>query len=314
VIRPIRRTAFQQARFLAILLPLLAAFSDRPIHAQDSQVCFPPSKTSDQPGAGPVCFPLPKNSDRAATPAPAQARQSIASEFPHSTAIPALCPELNDDPEPISQIWYTDAFGPALFENFKRQSDGVFSFTGKWQERHHEEAGIIEEGTFDTQRSEVTFRYFQPWNGEHGKAVFKLGTYNNLPALTGYYIHDDSFSRWPWGNSWQDPGLLLVATFDPQKACPSTLGMIFLNSYNPDLPGTNRPTKVPKPRISGKEGAKDVPSWVKVFRPFVGEKSDEFATRVMNRWYGEGEWEERLQAMTEFSQIKKWADRAFIDP
>jgi len=58
--------------------------------------------------------------------------------------------------------------------------------------------------------------------------------------------------------------------------------------------------KAPRSGIGGKEGAKDVPSWVRGERPRVDEK------------YGPNNWKEGPG--TEFNKIRKWGDRAFEDP
>jgi RHS repeat-associated protein len=70
--------------------------------------------------------------------------------------------------------------------------------------------------------------------------------------------------------------------------------------------------KVPVPGLSGKEGAKDAPSWAKQYKPRVGESGKEFATRLLNEKYGQGNW--KSGPGTEFNQIQKWADRSFMDP
>ncbi|WP_206741085.1 hypothetical protein, partial [Nitrospirillum viridazoti] len=70
--------------------------------------------------------------------------------------------------------------------------------------------------------------------------------------------------------------------------------------------------KEPIPRLSGKEGAKDPPSWAKGFRPKIGENAESFARRLMNDRYGPGNWEGG--PTSPYSQIKKWADRSFRIP
>ncbi len=67
--------------------------------------------------------------------------------------------------------------------------------------------------------------------------------------------------------------------------------------------------KKPKSNLSGKEGAKDVPSWAKGERPRVGESGKDFAKRILDSKYGEGNYSTKSQ--TEFAKIKKWGDRAF---
>jgi len=61
--------------------------------------------------------------------------------------------------------------------------------------------------------------------------------------------------------------------------------------------------KVKKPGLSGKEGAKDVPSWALGQRPRVGESGKEFATRLMDEKYGPGNYEKG--GGSEFSKIQK---------
>jgi hypothetical protein len=75
-------------------------------------------------------------------------------------------------------------------------------------------------------------------------------------------------------------------------------------------PGTQY--KEPIPGLSGKEGAKNPPSWVKnegYGFPRVGEAGEDFATRVLNAKYGQGNWSRGPG--TEFNKIQKWADRNF---
>jgi RHS repeat-associated protein len=71
-------------------------------------------------------------------------------------------------------------------------------------------------------------------------------------------------------------------------------------------------TKVPRAGLSAKEAAKDVPSWVRGERPLLNEKGRDFATRVLDAKYGAGNYGKG--AGSEFSQIQKWADRAFENP
>jgi RHS repeat-associated protein len=68
--------------------------------------------------------------------------------------------------------------------------------------------------------------------------------------------------------------------------------------------------KKKKSNISGKEGAKDVPDWVKGEKPYRGENGKDFAKRVMDNKYGRGQWGD-ARSNPEFSKIQKWADRAF---
>ena len=67
--------------------------------------------------------------------------------------------------------------------------------------------------------------------------------------------------------------------------------------------------KKPKKGAKGKAGATDKPSWVRDV-PNAGESGREFARRVMDERYGEGGWSGTGPG-SEYSRIKKWADRHF---
>ena len=71
--------------------------------------------------------------------------------------------------------------------------------------------------------------------------------------------------------------------------------------------------KVPIPRQSGKEGAKDTPGWAKGTRPRVGETGEQAAKRAMDGKYGEGNWD-RKTGDGEFGKLQKYYDRHFRDP
>ncbi|MBQ0366444.1 hypothetical protein J9238_07915, partial [Providencia rettgeri] len=84
------------------------------------------------------------------------------------------------------------------------------------------------------------------------------------------------------------------------------------NTTLDDIALLSEKSQVPKPGISGKEGAKDVPSWAKGEKPLVGENGNKFAERLLDAKYGKGNYSKG--AKSEFNQIKKWGDRAFVDP
>lgn len=67
----------------------------------------------------------------------------------------------------------------------------------------------------------------------------------------------------------------------------------------------------PIPRLTGKEGAKDIPSWARGQRPYVGENGRDFAKRLMDEKYGPGKWDRNEQ---EYKQLHKHGDRNFRDP
>ena len=67
--------------------------------------------------------------------------------------------------------------------------------------------------------------------------------------------------------------------------------------------------KRPKADVSAKEGAKDVPEWARGYRPKIGEAGKDFARRLLDEKYGSGKYPRGPGS--EFSNIKKWADRSF---
>ena len=77
----------------------------------------------------------------------------------------------------------------------------------------------------------------------------------------------------------------------------------------------NVPTKVPKRKVRGKEGATDVPKWVKDagYRPYRREKDGkEFAERVMDDVEGKGNYDRGPGS--DFDKLRKWGDRKFENP
>ncbi|CAM2069556.1 Pretoxin HINT domain-containing protein [Sulfidibacter corallicola] len=73
--------------------------------------------------------------------------------------------------------------------------------------------------------------------------------------------------------------------------------------------------KFKKPKKgSGKEKATDAPSWVKNHpegKPYEGESGTDFAKRMMDAQYGEGNWTRKGDMAKQYSQIKKFGDRGF---
>ena len=76
-------------------------------------------------------------------------------------------------------------------------------------------------------------------------------------------------------------------------------------------PRTARPFKETIPRLSGSEGSKDIPSWARGKRPYIGDNGRDFAKRLMDEKYGPGNWRPRSR---EYGQIRKFGDRSFRDP
>lgn len=66
---------------------------------------------------------------------------------------------------------------------------------------------------------------------------------------------------------------------------------------------------IAKEGLSGKEEAKDVPSWAKGNRPYVRENGKYFAKRLCDAQYGTGNY--KTGPGSEYNKIKKWGDRAF---
>jgi uncharacterized protein DUF4157 len=98
-----------------------------------------------------------------------------------------------------------------------------------------------------------------------------------------------------------------------KKELQEQLGRGTSESVQDDIP-TPTEFKDRAPGLSGKEAATDVPSWIENWpdaRPGVHENGTGFATRMMNKRYGVGAWKKAGQHNTEFSQLKKFADRAF---
>ena len=67
--------------------------------------------------------------------------------------------------------------------------------------------------------------------------------------------------------------------------------------------------KKPIAGLSGKDGAKDVPSWAKGKRPLQGETGRDFADRILGEKYGNKGYDKG--PASEHNKIRKWGDRAF---
>jgi hypothetical protein len=72
------------------------------------------------------------------------------------------------------------------------------------------------------------------------------------------------------------------------------------------------PRKRPRAGLSGKEAAKDIPSWAVAECPCVGESGKQFAARLLDAMYGKQNYP--TGPGSEYNKIKKWGDRAFEDP
>ena len=86
-----------------------------------------------------------------------------------------------------------------------------------------------------------------------------------------------------------------------------------LLATKPPVGPTPRPM-VRIPRQSGKEAAKDTPSWARGLPRHVGETPAQYARRLMDQRYGRGVWERLADRLVEPSKIQKYGSRAFRDP
>lgn len=67
--------------------------------------------------------------------------------------------------------------------------------------------------------------------------------------------------------------------------------------------------KVRIPGKSGKEAAKNAPSWARGEAPHIGESGKAFAKRLMDSKYGEGNY--KTGPGSEFNKLQKYGDRGF---
>ena len=76
---------------------------------------------------------------------------------------------------------------------------------------------------------------------------------------------------------------------------------------------SNNEFKEPVSGKSAKEAAKDAPSWAKNWakgnRPYNNESGKEFAKRLCDEKFGEGNY--KTGPASDYNKIKKWGDRAF---
>lgn len=76
-----------------------------------------------------------------------------------------------------------------------------------------------------------------------------------------------------------------------------------------NLFGENDAYKEPVSGKSGKEAAKDVPSWARGNRLTKDENGNKFAARLMDQKYGKNHYPKGPG--TEYNKIRKWGDRGF---
>ena len=82
----------------------------------------------------------------------------------------------------------------------------------------------------------------------------------------------------------------------------------------PILPRELGPPLRRVPNQSGKEGAKNTPSWARGATRHANEDPTQFAWRIMNVRWGEGNWHGVPARMSEFGKILKFGQRAFERP
>lgn len=94
---------------------------------------------------------------------------------------------------------------------------------------------------------------------------------------------------------------------------PVFLSFSLLGVITPSYAFTCTEYKIFVSNKTGKEAAKDVPSWVKQagHKPCKNpnESGNQFAKCILNEKYGTGNW--KTGPGTEHNQIKKYGDRAF---
>ena len=70
--------------------------------------------------------------------------------------------------------------------------------------------------------------------------------------------------------------------------------------------------KEPISRLSGQQGAKDIPSWCQGQRPTIYESGADFAKRLLDEKYGPENYPRGPGS--EYNKIMKWGDRSFRIP
>jgi hypothetical protein len=99
-----------------------------------------------------------------------------------------------------------------------------------------------------------------------------------------------------------------LPTVDLDKAIKNLAAIIAMRALIDD---DSRPRKIPASG-SGKDKASDVPSWSRGERPYVGESGKDFAKRLLDERYGDGNYP--TGPGSEYNKLKKWGDRGFRNP
>ena len=100
-----------------------------------------------------------------------------------------------------------------------------------------------------------------------------------------------------------------LPTIDLDKAIKNLAAIIAMKVLIDD--GDSRPRKIPISG-SGKDKASDIPSWARGERPYIGESGKDFAKRVLDEKYGDGNYP--TGPGSEYNKLKKWSDRGFKNP
>jgi hypothetical protein len=132
-------------------------------------------------------------------------------------------------------------------------------------------------------------------------------------ACVGKTFDPDKHPRWPAGSPDSTGGQFSPSDGANEAPFSGQVAQEFPPFFArpPIVPEEIPRFKEPIPRLSGKEGAKDIPSWARGLRPYVGESGRDFSKRVMDGKYGPGKWKE---TDPEYKQIQKYGDRNFRDP
>jgi hypothetical protein len=115
------------------------------------------------------------------------------------------------------------------------------------------------------------------------------------------------------------PARLVMRRLQPMASPGEQAGPQPVQWWGPLLLPSKPPVLPPRPmaripRQSGKEAAKERPSWAEGIPRQVGETPDQFARRLMDGQFGRGRWERLPDRLRDFRQLKKFGSRAFQDP
>jgi hypothetical protein len=153
------------------------------------------------------------------------------------------------------------------------------------------------------------FRYIDPygesvWGFLGGLGEIVLG---GTLCITGGVLEVASLGTYTIGFGFQEAAGMALITDGLGRSIYHSQNVAWKKNAPQDNPKLEY--KKPKPNLSGKEGAKDVPSWAKGKRPYKHESGKEFAKRLLDEKYGSGNYD--IGVNSPFNKIKKWGDRAW---